>query len=165
MRLLIFCGTLFCLFARGFPQIDKLRPKFKDYAVEKIYHGKPALPVLNKDQRMYRTVIREGAKAKVEFSGHYTVPVFGCGSGCSAFYIVDSANGRVYDGFGVAELPIAWQEKYGSENERLKFHPYSRLLKVNGCPNETNCGFYDYAMVDGVGLRLVRKTLLPKKVQ
>jgi hypothetical protein len=74
-------------------------------------------------------------------------------------------NGRVYDGFAISELPIAWQEKHGSENERLEFHPQSRLLKVNGCPHETNCGFYDYAMVDGVGLRLVRKELLPKEFQ
>jgi hypothetical protein len=165
MRLSLFCGALLCLFARGLIQTDKPRPKFKDYAIKEIYRGKPAPPALSKDQRMFRTVIREGAKAKVEFSGHYTVPLFGCGSGCSGFYIVDSTNGHVYDGFAVAELPIAWQEKHGPENERLEFHPYSRLLKVNGCPGETNCGFYDYAMVDGVGLRLVHKELLPKEFQ
>jgi hypothetical protein len=158
-------GFLLCLIHSLYAPKAIGRPKFSDYPVPQIYQGKPAAPILSKSQREYRTVIREGAKSKVQFAGHYTIPVFGCGSGCEDFYIVDSANGRVYDGFAVSELPIAWQEKHGSENERLEFHPQSRLLKVNGCPNETNCGFYDYAMVDGVGLRLVRKELLPKEFQ
>lgn len=165
MRLAAFSGALLCLLAHGFSQADKPRPKFTDYVVNEIYRNKPAPPVLSKDQRIFRTVIREGAKAKVQFSGHYTVPVFGCGSGCTDFYIVDSLSGRVYDGFAVAELPMAWQESHGAENERLEFHPSSRLLKVNGCPGEINCGFYDYVMVDGAGFKLVRKTLLPREFQ
>jgi hypothetical protein len=45
------------------------------------------------------------------------------------------------------------------------YRPSSRLLKINGCPNERNCGFYDYEMVDGKGLRLIQKRLLPKEFQ
>jgi hypothetical protein len=111
-------------------------------------------------------MIRTGAKSPVEFAGHYTVPTWGCGAGCNAFVIVDSITGRVYDGFVVAELPGAWEEKhFGHLPSRMEFHPHSRLMKINGCPNEKNCGFYDYVMVDGEELKLVRKQLLPKEFQ
>jgi hypothetical protein len=111
-------------------------------------------------------MIRRGATDKVEFAGHFTIPRWGCGAGCNEFAVVDSINGKVYDGFGITELPGAWEEQqHGDPPKRMEFHPSSRLLKINGCPNETNCGFYDYLMVDGKGLTLIRKELLPKEFQ
>ena len=160
MRLLITCGTVLCLFPFLAAQ-QKKRADFADYSVRHVYAGKPAKPILNKDQRFFRTRIREGAKSDVEFAGHYTIPRFGCGAGCSAFFIVDSISGKVYNGFSVSDLPYDYIEKNGLQDMlRIEFHPNSRLLKVNGCPSEQNCGFYDYLMVDGKGLRLLRKELL-----
>ena len=159
MRLPIFLAC--CLLSVG--QGDKPRPSFKDYSVTKIYRGKPAPPVLSKDQRVYRTMIRLGAESSVEFAGHYTIPRWGCGTECNGFVVVDSISGRVYDsGFNVAGLPWDWIEKHGGEDAvpRMEFHPNSRLLKINACPNEENCGLYDYVMVDGTGLKLLRKELL-----
>jgi hypothetical protein len=142
------------------------RPSFESYGVKQIYQGKPAHPVLNKDQMSFRTRIRDGANSPVEFAGHYTLPRFGCGAGCSAFYIVDSITGRVYDGFGIADLPDQWLEKQsGDPPLRIQFIASSRLLKINGCPNEHDCGYYDYVMVDGKGLKLVDKWLLPQAFQ
>jgi hypothetical protein len=139
--------------------------KFSDYPAHQIYQGKSATPMLSKSQRWYRTVIREGAKSKVQFAGHYTIPVFGCGAGCAGFYIVDSISGKVYDGFTVADS-LAWIVKPGNENAlRIEFHPNSRLFRITGCPAETNCGFYDYEMVDGAGLKLIRKKLFPREFQ
>ncbi len=140
------------------------RPDFKDCLAEKIYAGAAAAPKLSKADRMFRTRIREGAKSKVQFAGHYTVPRWGCGSGCSTFMIVDSITGTVYDGFSVADLPPAWTQKHEGQ-EQMEFRPNSRLMKINGCPGEQNCGFYDYEMVEGQGLKLVRKELLPKEFQ
>jgi hypothetical protein len=129
------------------------RPSFQDFPVAK-------------QQRTFRTMIRQGAKSKVEFAGHYTVPTWGCGGGCAEFVIADSITGRVYDGLLATELPLEWSDEHkDSPKESIEFHPDSRLLKLNGCPNELNCGFYDYEMVEGTGLRLVRKELLPKKYQ
>jgi len=51
------------------------------------------------------------------------------------------------------------------EQVRIEFHPKSRLIKINGCINEQNCGSYDYVMIEGKGLRLVHKELLPKEFQ
>jgi hypothetical protein len=62
-------------------QVEKTRPKFTDYPVQQIYRGMPAAPVLNKDQQNFRTMIRRGANTPVQFAGHYTVPVWGCGAG------------------------------------------------------------------------------------
>ena len=47
----------------------------------------------------------------------------------------------------------------------MEFHPNSRLLKINACPNEQNCGLYDYVMVERKGLKLLRKELLPDEFQ
>lgn len=145
-------------------QRPKTRPDFKAFGVEKVYTGAPAVPKLSRSQRTYRTMIRKGAKSKVEFAGHYTVPRWGCGSGCSTFVIADSITGTVYDSFSVSDPSLAWMEKHG-EQERIEFRPNSRLLKINGCINEQDCGFYDYVMIEGKGLRLVRKELLPEEFQ
>jgi hypothetical protein len=147
-------------------QVEKPRPKFTDYSVKEIYRGKPASPVLVGDDRKFRTMIRRGANSPVEFGGHYTVPRWGCGAGCSMFAIVDSVSGRVVERLLVADLPFSWADDQKIEvPDRVEFHPDSRLLKVNGCPNETNCGFYDYLIEDRKGLTLVRKELLPQKFQ
>ena len=147
-------------------QVEESRPRFSDYPAQPIYHGKPALPVLKKNQRMFRTMIRLGAKSPVEFAGHYTVPVWGCGAGCNQFAVVDSISGRVYDvPFVVSEFPFTWEAARGDQiPERMEFHANSRLLKINGCPNERDCGFYDYLMAEN-GLKLLRKELLPKEFQ
>jgi hypothetical protein len=159
-------ATLYFTFAQdlvGKPT-SSARPEFSQYPVERIYTGKPAAPKLTPSQRTFRTRIRYGAKQPVEFAGHYTVPRWGCGAGCSGFMIADSITGRVYDGFYIADLPGAWEEQQDESDLplRIEFHLNSRLFKINGCPNETDCGFYDYLMVDGKGLKLIRKELLPK---
>jgi hypothetical protein len=81
----------------------------------------------------------------VEFAGHYTIPRWGCGTECNGFVIVDSISGRVYDGLGVAGLPFPWLQAYGGDDAipRMEFYTNSRLLKINACPNEEDCGFYD----------------------
>lgn len=168
MRVTIVSALYLCFFALDLSsQLEKLRPKFRDYQVQHIYRGKPAKPILNQDQRLFRTMIRSGAKSAVEFAGHYTVPRWGCGTGCSQLVVVDSISGRVYDvPFSVSELPGAWVEKHSEHIlERMEFRADSRLMKFDGCLNEHDCGFYDYLMIEGKGLKLLRKELLPKEFQ
>ena len=102
--LLVFLLGSLMLSAQSIPS----RPSFENYPSKQIYQGTPAPPKLDHDQEMFRTVIRRGAKPEVQFAGHYTVPPFGCGAGCSAFAIVDSITGEVYDGFTIADLPYKW---------------------------------------------------------
>jgi len=160
--LLVFIVSSFVLSAQSIPT----RPSFDSHSVKELFRGAPAPPKLNHDQEMFRSVIRRGAKSKVQFAGHYTVPQFGCGAGCSAFAIVDSITGKVYDGFTISDLPGKWLERQREEQStRIQFLPSSRLLKINGCPNESDCGYYDYVMEEGRGLKLVQKWLLPKEFQ
>jgi hypothetical protein len=148
-------------------QTPQQHAKFEDYSVTQVYTGTPAIPRLNESQRSFRTRIRVGAKAPVEFAGHYTVPRFGCGTECSSFFIVDSVSGKVFDGFSVSDLPDDWlKTQTGDAPMRWEFRPNSRLFRVNGCINERDCGYYDYIMVDGgSGLKLVKKWLLPERYQ
>jgi hypothetical protein len=143
------------------------RPRFRDYRIKTVYQGEPTTPIITKEFRGFRTRIREGAKSGVEFAGHYTIPRWGCGTECNGFVVVDSISGKVYDGFGVAGLPFNWIEEHGGDEAipRMEFYPDSRLLKINACPNEENCGFYDYEMIDGKGLKLLRVELLPRESQ
>jgi hypothetical protein len=111
-------------------------------------------------------MIRLGADSEVEFAGHYTIPRWGCGTDCNGF-VIDSVTGKIYDGFGVGGLPFEWLEQHGGEYvDRMEFNTESRLLKINACPNESNCDLYeDFVMVEGKGLKLVRKELLPDEFQ
>jgi hypothetical protein len=60
----------------------------------------------------------------------------------------------------------AWFDSHDADTyKRMEFYPSSRLMKINACPNERDCGFYDYVIVDGKGLELVREELLPKQYQ
>ena len=141
------------------------RPRFRDYRVKNVYHGNPAPPTITKEFRGFRTRIRQGAESDVEFAGHYTIPRWGCGTDCNGFVLVDSVSGKVYEGFGVADLPFDWLEEHGGDDvfPRMEFYPNSSLLKINACPNEENCGLYDYEMIEGKGLKLLRVDLLPRE--
>jgi hypothetical protein len=168
MRVTIPSALCLCFFGLAISsQVEKPRPEFTDYPVQHLYRGKAAPPILTKKQRVFRTMIRLGAQSAVEYSGHYTVPRWGCGAGCSQLVVVDSMSGRVYDvPFSVSELPGAWVEKHSDRTpERMQFRADSRLMKFDGCLNEHDCGFYDYLMIEGEGLKLVRKELLPKEYQ
>jgi hypothetical protein len=101
----------------------------------------------------------------VEFAGYYTIPTWGCGTDCEEFVIVDSISGKVYDEFWLSGFPGDWWQNHKIDNERKKFHPDSAMLKIDGCPRDRDCGSYDYQMVDGEGLKLIRRRLLPKQYQ
>src|SRR5580704_5829542 len=128
MRMLIPIAVLFVLLGQELPsETEAPRPKFTDFAVTEVYRGKPAEPKITKDFRLFRTVIRRGAESSVEFGGHYTVPRWGCGTGCNGFVIVDSISGRIYDGFGVANSHLSgWK----NTTQARKWSEWSFILTV-----------------------------------
>src|SRR3954471_12030449 len=52
-------------------------PQFKDYAVSERFTGKVASPVLTSESRNYRTRLREAARGKPNFAGHFIVTYWG----------------------------------------------------------------------------------------
>jgi len=164
IALLLFASGVLCLSQQPPP-----RHTFTEFQVKDIFRGKAASPKLTtEDQRMFRTMIRSGGEVtdNLKFAGHFTVPQWGCGSDCSQFAVVDSISGEVYGPFAVSGVPGTWLEDHDSAGlPHLEFTPGSRLLRVNGCPNERDCGFYDYIIEEGKGLKLIQKELLSPKYQ
>jgi hypothetical protein len=141
-----FLVLLFLLFPL---MVSAVEPRFEDYKVKQDFQGKLAIPrFINKDHRRFQTAIREGAKEGPNFSGHYTIVSWGCGTACSALAVVDSNSGEVFDGpFGPSSrASVSWGPPPFMEDSGLYHNINSRLLVVIGCPSDTNCGkhFYEW---------------------
>lgn len=112
-------------------------PRFESYSAD-VYAGRPAPLNLRSHPlaRMFRTRIREQLHEEgINFAGHYTIAVMGCGTGCSTTAIVDARNGRAYfprvlNGWSVE--PGAYQ--FAEDEDVRTFRTDSRLLKIIGSP-------------------------------
>jgi hypothetical protein len=121
--------------------------KFQDFAVTDVFKGKPAQPVLStRAERMFRTVLRGAAAKGPNFAGHYTVAVWGCGSGCASLAVVDAISGRVYGApFRYISMPMPVE--YGHNYQGPVYQLNSKLLIADGCVEDTTvmiCGTYYY---------------------
>jgi hypothetical protein len=134
---------------------DSTQLKFDDFKVTDIFNGKPREPDLSshKKAKMYHTVIRKGSKSGVNFAGHYNVVIWGCGTSCQAFAIIDVITGKVYFS---DELPFIswggwWESEYG-----LKFRADSNLLIVYGrCEEKDPKGIFYFVWAENK-LRLIK---------
>jgi len=125
---------------------------FGKYPAEIRFHGTPARPLHNTpNSRSFRTVIREDESAGPNFADHYTVAVWGCGSDCVAFSIVDAISGKVFD------FPwgsVSWNdEKDGGVGYRRD----SRVIHVIGSLNEGGNSADRWYLWDGTKLKLISK--------
>jgi hypothetical protein len=109
--------------------------EFKDYPATKTYNGTPALVDLKShpQARMYRTELRSQTKKGANFAGHYRLAIWGCGSSCAQFAIVDCENGKVH--FSKVLPYVSWAG-WHEENGGLEFRVDSRLLKLRGSRKE-----------------------------
>jgi len=102
-----------------------LKYKFSAFSTP-IYSGKLAKPNFstNRDAYGFRTQIRvQCQQAGINFAGHYTIVMWGCGTECQEMAIVDRINGKIYYS---DEHPII-----NILAERLKCRPDSRLIVTN----------------------------------
>jgi len=137
---------------------DSTQLKFDDFRVAGIFNGIPKEPDLSshKKAKMYRTVIRKGSKSGVNFAGHYNIVIWGCGTSCQSFAIVDVVTGNV---FFPAELPfVSWEDWWESEYG-LKFQLNSNLLIVYGrCENKDPKGIFYFVWTENK-LKLVKSII------
>jgi hypothetical protein len=101
---------------------------------------------------MFQTAIREAWRDGINYSGHYVVANWGCGSGCTQFAVVDAITGIIYDppfqdldfhyGLGLAKDPkwANYEPQWLCYDDRLAYQPDSGLLVVEGCVSEHQCG-------------------------
>jgi hypothetical protein len=112
-------------------------PTFRNYPAD-VWAGKPAPvnPRSHRLARMFRTSIREQQHEEgINFAGHYTLAVMGCGTGCSIAAIIDARDGRAY----FPRVFEGWTSEIGDyqfgDNEDIRtFHADSRLIRVVGRP-------------------------------
>jgi hypothetical protein len=133
-------------------------PRFEDYPAGEIYRGRPAPVRLDSRRaRMFRTRLREDSRTGPNFAGHYTVVVWGCGTGCAQSAVVDARTGRVYF------PPLEYHDIPDTEDERERARTFrldSRLLVLTE-------GYYDgagrytahYYIFDNNRFRLLRKSV------
>lgn len=87
--------------------------------VMRIYEGPRAAPILDDDERAYRTRILQAAADGVNFAGASTVVQIGCGTGCSFAYVINQETGDV------RPLGLGGEEQMYLT---LMFEPDQRLL-------------------------------------
>jgi hypothetical protein len=105
----VFAFLLACMFTSAYGSDDDAyyitqadlpidAPLFEQFPAAKRLNKPPAPADIKRDRsaRMFRTVLTQSAKKGPNFAGHYTVVLWGCGSGCVALAIVDADSGKVY---------------------------------------------------------------------
>lgn len=152
---------------------DEKAPNFQDY------HIGPEAPARHPRVdtkttsigRRYRTVLRNGIASGANYAGHYAVVVWGCGSSCSSFAVVNLKTGQVvvptdirsvsgvYLGNTVEQfLPEGQQGPWG-----FRYRLDSRLLVLVGTLNEDENreGAY-YFVIEGNRLNQIHETRVVK---
>lgn len=134
-----------------FPLADAQVPQFKNYPAGTIYAGKNApVKIVTKDDRMFRTRLRELGKEKVNFAGHYILGAIGCGTECLTFVVIDAKTGKV------SHLPFTVCCWFDSESpdpveDLYQFKINSKLIVFHGLlnENEKRSGTYFYEFQNG----------------
>lgn len=116
-------------------------PTFDQYSVSAPYKGPVAAPDVKSHplSRLFRTMIRDGAKRGPNFAGHYTLVFWGCGTSCAALAIVDAKTGKVFHLKNlqtIDSINVAFEEIDPPDGHLLKFRRDSKLLVLIGGINE-----------------------------
>jgi hypothetical protein len=135
-------------------------PDFANYPAAAAYHGRSAAPVLaTKDARQFRTMIRDGAKGKPNFDGHYIVTTWGCGTDCELGAIIDAVTGKVVSLPVVAGTP----QDVADDDLHFGYRLESRLIVMNGSIGEKPPMGSHYFEFDGTALKPVKTIIRPER--
>lgn len=139
-------------------------PRFEDYPVREVYKGRNAPVRLTRDDRLFRTRLRDAARQRPNFAGHYVVAYWGCGTECVAGAAVDVKTGRVVWFPGTICCWLTVGEPMEEGFEPVTFRLDSRLIVFKGARNERDgdVGTHFYIIERG---RLVHLKSIPKEGQ
>jgi hypothetical protein len=90
-----------------------------------VYRGKLAAPDFKTDPAawLYRTQIRTQCKTEgINFAGHYTLAIWGCGSSCKVIAVIDRITGKISYS-GIQDICSPFYE--------IKFKPNSSMVITN----------------------------------
>jgi len=160
-------STRFCLISAK-ALAEKSAPKFGVYVAKDTPPKTPAKLDLrsNPIAKMYRTAIRQEMSQGANFAGLYRVAIWGCGSSCAQFAVVNLKTGSVITAQGVdnvSDVDFAADDflpKANSGTVSFRFRKDSRLLVIVGAINEDDSkeGAY-YYVLKGEKLILIHKTI------
>jgi hypothetical protein len=152
---------------------DSKAPAFAAYSVPvSQVSGPPKLDLKSSPTaRMYRTVLRREIAQGPNFAGHYRLAVWGCGSSCAMFAVVNLKTGRVIvpEGFSYTSgvhFSVDHQKTFPdsqSEYGLFGFRSDSELLVVLGDldEDEKSEGAF-YLVLRDEELRLIHTTRVKK---
>lgn len=135
-------------------------PQFKDYPIEAAFNGKHAPVKLTKDNRSFRTRLREAAaKGKPDFAGRYIVAIWGCGTSCLGGAVIDAKTGDV------AFLPGAVNSWEGDENlNPIEYRLNSRLIVFSGLIDQDgldtsglNSHYYEFKNGEFIYIKTIKR--------
>ncbi|WP_322054898.1 hypothetical protein [Paraburkholderia bannensis] len=103
-----------------FPATTSKRPRATDGAVK--------LHLTTAFTKRFTTVLHEEFQQPANFAGHYRVAIWGCGTDCRSFAILDKTTGTAY----TLEHVELIAGVMGNDDERIDFRRDSRLLVIAG---------------------------------
>ena len=104
-------------------------------------------------------MIRDGARQKPNFDGHYIVATWGCGADCETGAIIDAHSGRVVLLPVVAGSP----QDARSNSTHFDYRLDSALLVINGMIGEEPPMGTHYFTFDGEKLTSIKTIAKPEK--
>jgi len=108
-------------------------PRFSDYSVSETHIGQNASIVLKRDDMMYRSRLREAAKEKPNFAGHFIIAAWGCGAQCLMGAVINAKTGRVN---WIPHTTCCWGTEVDERFEPIEFRLNSRLIVFSGLRDE-----------------------------
>lgn len=156
--------SLLLMLLGGAEAQERPLPSFKDYPAQGVFSGMPAKPKLTSARaRMFRTNIRVQAAEGPNFGGHYRIAIWGCGTACIQFAIIDCKTGTVY--FPPMAETVGAVVPPGQSEEMLEYRFDSRLLIIAGAKDDSrkrrSVGRFFYEWKNG-RLVLIRRVNLAK---
>jgi hypothetical protein len=109
-------------------------PHFENFQLTESVHTSGKVHLTDAKSREYASALRNAARQKSNFAGHYILASWGCGASCIMAATVDAKTGAV------SWLPFTvccWSEEI---KETLEFRTNSRLLVVHGNRDEKGQG-------------------------
>jgi hypothetical protein len=146
--------------AQDTPQTTTAAP-FAEYPAKEVIVSVPPsnLRFNSAQARRFHTAIRDASKEKPNFAGHYRIAIWGCGTDCRGFAIIDLLSGSVTTPKGIETISGVM----GNDDPRLDFSADSQLLVISGQINEDSSTEARYLYKwNGKSLLLIGKQPLAK---
>lgn len=145
--------------------VDKKAPTFAAYRAkspETVENPKLDLKS-NPIARVYRTLLRQEVTLGPNFAGHYRVAIWGCGSSCAMFAVVNLKTGRVITPEGFHSTSTVYFDVDDKKIKVFGFRKDSKLLVILGDldEDESREGAF-YLVLENEHLRLVHSTRVTK---